>query len=292
MDLSLDEDQVMLRDTAQRWIEDNLGMDQPRADAGAILRALDPLGWLSMTMAEVGLSHATEAVLFAELGRNLAPVGGLATAVARRWSDTEGVVALGLGSRVFDPVDMPVALSIVGEQAGLTAFSPQEDRPTLDPSTRQILLPANPALDAMMPREAIRHLRLLSAAYAVGCAERSVAVATNYAKLREQFGQPIGAFQAIKHMCVDALVRSESARAQLYYAACALDAGAGDAGFHIAAAKHLADRAALANARTAIQVHGGMGVTDEAVPHRLLKRAHLLALILPASSLNLFDDSK
>jgi alkylation response protein AidB-like acyl-CoA dehydrogenase len=72
-------------------------------------------------------------------------------------------------------------------------------------------------------------------------------------------------------------VRAEAARAQLWYAAAAIKAGRSDAPAHLDAAKHLANRAALANADTAIQLHGGIGVTDEHDCQLLLKHALLLS---------------
>ncbi len=110
-----------------------------------------------------------------------------------------------------------------------------------------------------------------------------------YAKERQQFGTPIGSFQAIKHMCADMLVRAEVARAAVHAAACLLDAPdvvdteAAAAGCTpdqlldraVGGAKLLADEAALANARAAIQVHGGMGFTWEVPLHLHLKRARV-----------------
>lgn len=77
-------------------------------------------------------------------------------------------------------------------------------------------------------------------------------------------------------------MRSAVARSQLYYAAAALDADDPEAEFHVAAAMRLADQGAIENGRANIQVHGGIGMTDEAYPHLCLKRAHLLSFIAPA----------
>src|SRR3546814_13950007 len=92
-------------------------------------------------------------------------------------------------------------------------------------------------------------------------------MAAAYAQVREQFERPIGWFQAIKHLCADMAVRCAIARSQLYYAACALDAGDAGAAFHVAAAKRLADQAALDNGRANIQIPGGIGMTGEAYTH-------------------------
>lgn len=115
---------------------------------------------------------------------------------------------------------------------------------------------------------------VLTAALALGVAGGTGDLATQYAKEREQFGRPIGGFQAVKHLCADMLVRTEVARAAVYAAACALD-GASDDDPAVAAsvAKSVAGEAALANGKAGIQVHGGMGFTWEVHAQRYWKRA-------------------
>lgn len=112
---------------------------------------------------------------------------------------------------------------------------------------------------------------LLTAALQLGSALRTVELAVRYAGEREQFGQPIGAFQAVKHLCARMLVRAEVARTAVYAAAVTGDAG------EVAAAKLLADEAAVQGARDCLQVHGGMGFTWEADVHLHLKRAWVRA---------------
>jgi len=106
-----------------------------------------------------------------------------------------------------------------------------------------------------------------AAALQAGLAARTVTEAVAYAHTREQFGQAIGAFQAVQHLCADMLARAELARVAVYAAAVSGDEG------EIAGAKLLADDAAVQGARDCLQVHGGMGFTWEARVHRLLKRA-------------------
>ena len=131
---------------------------------------------------------------------------------------------------------------------------------------------------------------LMVAALQVGHAAETLDLAVAYAKERHQFGQAIGSFQAIKHMCADMLVRAEVARAAVHAAACLADAPDVAAAESEAArcsapelveraargAKLLADEAALANARAAIQVYGGMGFTWEVPLHLHLKRSRVL----------------
>ncbi|MFH8881273.1 acyl-CoA dehydrogenase family protein [Streptomyces californicus] len=112
---------------------------------------------------------------------------------------------------------------------------------------------------------------LLSAAEQLGSAARTTDMAVQHARDREQFGAPIGSFQAVKHLCADMLARTEPARAAVYAAAVTGDP------LEIAAAKLLADEAAVRNARDCLQIHGGMGFTWEADVHLHLKRAWLRA---------------
>ncbi|RDV06591.1 acyl-CoA dehydrogenase [Sphingorhabdus pulchriflava] len=296
MDLTPNSDQSALQTATADWCRDNMPLDGARNRPEHLWRDLADMGWTGMTAPGMGLDHATEALVFAELGRELAPVGLLSTAVAARWIGGDARVALAIPheklTRVFDPQDCASALSIWGNCAGLLMLPASLDTETgLDLSapyaTIALELVPNPLDD---PRAAL-HLQLLAAAYGVGVADAARDMAADYAKIREQFDRPIGWFQSLKHICADMAVRCEVARSQLYYAACALDAGGDDAAFHVAAAKRLADSSALDNGRANIQVHGGIGMTDEAVPHLCLKRAHLLSFIAPVDTKDLLESA-
>jgi alkylation response protein AidB-like acyl-CoA dehydrogenase len=113
----------------------------------------------------------------------------------------------------------------------------------------------------------------------IGLAEAALHLIVEYAKVRETFGRPIGSYQAVRHPCADMATRVEAARAQLWYAAAALKEGRAEAPVHLNAAKHLANQAAVANADACIQLHGGIGVTDEHDAHLLLKHALLLSRV-------------
>ena len=293
MDLTLNDEQDALRTATADWCRDNMPLEHARSRAPGLWRELEAMGWTGMTGAGMELDHATETLVFAELGRFLAPVGLLSTAVASRWfaDGYDGKVALALAVeepgplRVLDPAGSCAAL--MWKADGLRMFHATDEQalaPTIDLSTWQRRQDwTTPARTADDPRPPL-HLQLLAAAFAVGCADAARDMAADYAKLRQQFDRPIGWFQALKHICSDMAVRSAVARSQLYYAACALDADDAEADFHIAAAKRLADQAALDNGRAGIQVHGGIGMTDEAAPHLCLKRAHLLQFIAPADA--------
>jgi alkylation response protein AidB-like acyl-CoA dehydrogenase len=101
-------------------------------------------------------------------------------------------------------------------------------------------------------------------------------MSVEYARVRHQFGQPIGAFQAIKHACADMLLVIEHAHAATYYAAWALDAGAPDAALAASVAKAHVGEAARKVCGSAIQVHGGIGYTWDYDLHLYVKRAKYL----------------
>jgi alkylation response protein AidB-like acyl-CoA dehydrogenase len=108
---------------------------------------------------------------------------------------------------------------------------------------------------------------------ALGAAARLLEMTLAYAGQREQFGAPIGSFQAVKHHCADMAVAVEAGRASLWAAALALDTAAGGARSRAAsAAAAYAKSAAARVAGTALQVHGGIGFTWEHDLHLFLRR--------------------
>lgn len=121
-----------------------------------------------------------------------------------------------------------------------------------------------------------RRVSLYNSAQLLGVAEAALKLAVEYAGVREQFGQAIGSFQSIKHRCADMAVAAEAAFAQVFFAGVSQASGQPDAAYQIAAAKVTSAGAALANARSGIQIHGGTGFTAECDAHVFLKRAHLL----------------
>lgn len=118
---------------------------------------------------------------------------------------------------------------------------------------------------------------LMASTQLVGLAEAMLDQAVEYSKLREQFGQPIGGFQAIKHKLADVAVALEFARPVLWRAAQALDDRIASASLHVSHAKLAACDAAYLSAESAIQVHGAMGYTYEVDLHYWMKRTWALA---------------
>lgn len=134
---------------------------------------------------------------------------------------------------------------------------------------------AGPALDAT------RDLAVTAlAAEQVGVAQACLDMGVEYMKVRVQFGQPIGAFQALKHMAADVLVEVETARSAAYYALDAAVTGSGDFPAAAALAAAYCSDAAVTAAHQNIQFHGGMGFTWEVPAHLYYKRARSSQLLL------------
>jgi len=121
----------------------------------------------------------------------------------------------------------------------------------------------------------------LLSAEAVGVARWATDTAAEYAKIREQFGRPIGQFQAIKHKCAEMIADTERATAAVWDAARAIDEASSGAGsgleFAAAVAATLAPAAALRCTQDCIQVHGGIGYTWEHDTNVYYRRALILA---------------
>jgi alkylation response protein AidB-like acyl-CoA dehydrogenase len=157
-------------------------------------------------------------------------------------------------------------LSIDALRPLFTVDAPREARATLAEGTA--------ARDAAA--RALNRAAVFAAAQCLGLTERMIELAVEYARVRSQFGHPIGSYQAIKHHLASVQVRLEFARPVVYAAATRL---AGDGVRDATAASHAklaaTDAAELA-ARTAVQVHGAMGYSWEVDLHFYMKRAWAL----------------
>jgi alkylation response protein AidB-like acyl-CoA dehydrogenase len=111
----------------------------------------------------------------------------------------------------------------------------------------------------------------------VGGAQRCLDMAVDYAKIRMQFGRPIGSFQAIKHKCAEMLLEVESAKSAAYHAA---GSTPDELGVAAAIAKAYCSEAYFRVAAETIQVHGGIGFTWEHDAHLYFRRAKSSQLFL------------
>jgi len=123
-----------------------------------------------------------------------------------------------------------------------------------------------------------RVLSILTSAQLAGICGATRDFATEHAKNRVQFGKPIGAFQAVKHRCADMATNALAADNVTFFAALTEMATPSDSDYHALAAASCCRRAAFANARTNIQIHGAMGFTVEDSAHRFVKRTHALCI--------------
>ncbi len=147
--------------------------------------------------------------------------------------------------------------------------------PVWTPSPDTVVVPGAGAA-ALLAATADR-AAVATGAELLGLADAMVARTAAYAKDRQQFGRPIGSFQAVKHLLAGAQVLLEFARPVVYGAAWALDAGAPDGARSASVAKARASDAAVEAARVSLQVHGAIGYTWECDLHLFLKRTWALA---------------
>lgn len=278
VDFRLTQDQRDLRAGVRDLLAGRYGREALRASVDAdgaldrdLWRELGGAGLFALRLAEsaggVGLGLPEAVLVFEEAGRVLLPGPLVATHLA---AGTVPGAAEGAAVVTAFDLDGPLVAHLGDADAVLGADPLPAGTPVRSADPLTPLWRAEPAGGA--PVEAYREEgTLLTAALQVGSALRTVELAVRYAGEREQFGQPIGAFQAVKHLCADMLVRAEVARTAVYAAAVTAD------GAEIAAAKLLADEAAVRGARDCLQVHGGMGFTWEADVHLHLKRAWVRA---------------
>ena len=156
----------------------------------------------------------------------------------------------------------------VGEPAQRTA------RPALDTSRpiADLVFDGPVVAQGSGGADAVLRATAALAAEQVGAGRGAVDLAVEYAKTREQFGQPIGRFQGVAHQLADAFVGLELAWSLVLYACWAVDDERPDAAIAVHRAKAKAGDAAIFAAERAMQVHGGIGITWEADPHLYLRR--------------------
>lgn len=265
----------------------------------------------------VGYGLAEEALLFAELGSHATPGPFLATVLAARLAATCGnedlaasllagevIVALAeaeagpagpsatLGDSVtgrFRVTDFGGAdlFLVVGADptAGMAVVdaAPVQAEPSLDllvPLGVVVLSDATAAARTTDSSDLALRATVLIASELAGNATATTEQSTAYAKDREQFGRPIGSFQAVKHRCADMAARAEAATSLTRYASLAVADRRPDGAFHSHAAWTVAAAAAITNAQTNVQNHGGIGFTWEHTAHRYLTRAQFLVRTL------------
>jgi alkylation response protein AidB-like acyl-CoA dehydrogenase len=250
--------------------------------------ALEALGLFGLTVDEdrggSGLGAVEEALVVHALGRQLAAPSVFATLAAVHGGPTldfapRRVAAGWRGSRAVMIEAVGADLLLLRGETDAALYAPPASTRSLDDNLWAARLCEVEGLAEPMATfgpDAVLRLRLIDAAALAGLAEAALHMAVAYAKVREQFGRPIGSFQAVKHHCANMAIAARSARDQAAFAAVAIDDGREDAGLQVECALLVAGEAALENAGKNIQIHGGIGFSDEADPHLILKRARVL----------------
>jgi alkylation response protein AidB-like acyl-CoA dehydrogenase len=198
---------------------------------------------------------------------------------------------------VLDGYNAGLILAVAKTDAGLALFAVHADAhgltrkqlPTLD-QTRTLArleFSSAPARLIGAPGDASAILgrtldvaAIAQAAEQLGGAQRALDMAVSYAKIRHQFGRPIGSFQAIKHRCADLLLEVESLRSAVGYAAAAVTEDSAEVPVVAALVKALASDTYFHVAAENIQIHGGIGFTWEHDAHLYFKRAKASELFL------------
>ena len=237
------------------------------------------LGWVGVSIPEEhggqGLGFLEEAVLLEETARALMPGPWFATTVlAQPLLDAERLARVAAGEERWSAeVDGLVPnlgeVDFVVTADGPAAATGEADR-TMD-ATRPLgrLGGGSAAIDR--PR-----LHAACALEAIGVGARALELGVEHARSRQQFGRPVGVFQAVSHALATTFVELETARSVAYWAAWCVAESDAQAPVAAAAAKAKATEAAVAACERSIQVHGGIGFTWEHVLHRLYKRAQWL----------------
>jgi alkylation response protein AidB-like acyl-CoA dehydrogenase len=269
------------------------------------------LGWLGLATDEdaggAGASLVDEAFVFREIGRGLVPGPILTTLAAGRLAAWVGdsvlaaelvegrtrvaraVVGPREGDRLLITEAPGSALTLLVDQSSATLYETPADlelRPGLEDGTvlgrataESMGAPVLTTEDVVTVARLRRVLSILTSAQLAGIAGATMDLATEHAKSRIQFGKPIGAFQAIKHRCADMAINALAADNVMFFAALTETMTAPGSEYNALAAAAFCRRAALANVRTNVQIHGAMGFTVEDSAHRFVKRTHALCSV-------------
>jgi len=280
-------------------VEESLAAVLPRSrlhtvhdEDAKVWSSLDEIGVFGIGVSEEqggsGLGAVEEALIVMGLGRLLAAPGVLATIGAAHAQSEPGATMI-RGRRVAAAYRSAERVVVVGDaNSDLVLVRDRDAAAVYEVASggtnaidnRLWLAGLCEAADLHEPvarfnPTALLRLRLIDAAALAGICEAALEMAVAYAGMREQFGRPIGTFQAVKHHCANMAIAARCARDQTNFAAVAIDEGRADAALQVECALFVAGSGALENAGKNIQIHGGIGFSDEADPHLFIKRAQL-----------------
>jgi len=316
MDFAFNDEQREIKSTAREFIASRFKPEKVRELAesdspydDAIWKEMCDLGWPGIAISEEhgghGLGVVELVILQEELGYALAPSPMISNAFAGALIQEAGsdeqrsawLPGIASGERRGAAAFTADAKPIVGAAAGasvivltqgteggrvLDAGDVSLERLDLIDTTRAYFRASADGGDPL-PGDAMAAVDvgvIALAAELVGLSQRALDMAVEYAKEREQFGRPIGAYQAVSHRLAEMLWEVEEARSLTYYAAWAADADRDALRVAASMAKARASDCATSVTHNAIQTFGGIGFTWEHDIHFLLKRARVSAQLL------------
>jgi alkylation response protein AidB-like acyl-CoA dehydrogenase len=317
MDFGLTDDQHDIQRTARDLLAERATFARVREHAEAqttdkaLWTELCELGWPGIAISETyggqGLGTIELSILCEELGRVVAPVPFLASAMAACVIEQAGTDAQrarwlpGLASgetigALSGAVDGTAELVVSGAEADVIVLveedgsgrllTPQDAEVSkvaaIDPTRSAARVSAGAGAGEQLEDGCPGLGRALVAVSSelVGISERSLEMTVAYVKDRKQFGVPVGAYQAVSHRCAQMLLDTEKARSTTAFAAWSADANPDGLAEAAAMAKAAASDAGREVTASAIQAHGGIGFTWEADVHWLFKRAQIDAVLL------------
>jgi alkylation response protein AidB-like acyl-CoA dehydrogenase len=237
-------------------------------EAGSAAQQAEWLPRLAAGEATIGIAF-TEALSGARDGAGVRSAEG-------RLSGSALFVVDGARADAFIVAERGGAMHLVDAKAGDLRREPQHivdgTRPTVELHFDDVDAQALPSANAATLARLRDAAWIMLAADALGAGWRMLEKSVAYSKERSQFGRLIGSFQAVKHLCAEMATELEPGRALIWYAAHAFDVAPDEAPLYAAHAKALLGDAARFVARTATEVHGGIGITDELGLHYWFKR--------------------
>jgi alkylation response protein AidB-like acyl-CoA dehydrogenase len=308
MRFDLTDDQRAVRDAIDelsraRW--DSAAMRrhlEGEDDGSALWRELAAAGWTGTAIGESyggqGLGTVELTLVSEGLGRALAPASFFGNAAAgllvemagsdqqkRQWlpgfASGESRGAVGMlqpdGSALAYDVEGAAAIVLVGARRAVIAAAADCTTEAVEgvDLTRRLSRVTAAESDELGGgiAAAVDRIEVALSAELVGVADRAMNLSVDYARTRQQFGRPIGAYQAVSHRCADMLIDVESARSAVLCAAWTADNDPEALPFAASVAKVAAAQGAWRVTTSALQVHGGIGFTWEHDCHLLLRRA-------------------
>ncbi|MEE2035366.1 acyl-CoA dehydrogenase family protein [Rhodococcus chondri] len=292
MDVRLTNEQQQLRDAAARLADDlGPGSVQDLDDAARVARlekTVDSTGWRSLR--SDGASGVEVAIVAEEFARGLVDVPFLGPVLAddlrRHVADDQQTWAIGVGDEAFDATGIERALVLRDRSLHAATVGAPAAGADLTRAFAALAEPLEPLGDLSQEQteRAYALALVVTAADLVGTSRGAQAAAVEYAKIREQYGNTIGSYQAVAHLLAESEALIEGSISVLRHAAWAVDElPPADAVQAARVAKIYCARATRTVCETAIQVHGGIGNTWECIEHVHLRRALTSTELFPVS---------